>query len=217
VTPSLVVGLLVGIPLGVIAAIRADRLSDRIVTSVSTLLIVVPGFVLSLLLIDLFAVHLGWVPANGLQTLGSTSLTDKVRHLILPTAVLGGALAATIMRYTRSSVIDVLSSPYIVTARARGLRLTRIYGVHALRNALVPVITVFGLNLPALLAGAIITESIFNIPGMGSFAVDAASRRDPGAMMGVMLVIGGAVVVANLLTDIVYSVIDPRIRVGGGT
>lgn len=215
IAPSLIVGLLVGIPLGVVAAIRSDGIVDRIVTSASTLLIVVPGFVLCLLLIDLFAVRLRWLPASGMQSLGVDSLDDKVRHLILPTIVLGAAVAATLMRYTRSSVIEVLASPYIVTARAKGLRTQRLYGVHALRNALVPVITVFGLSLPILLAGAIITETVFDIPGMGRYAVDAATRRDPGAMMGVMLVIGAAVVAANLITDVVYSLADPRIRLDG--
>ncbi|GGM61908.1 ABC transporter permease [Dactylosporangium sucinum] len=215
VGPSLVIGLVVGIPLGVVAAVRADGLIDRIITSASTLLIVVPGFVLCLLLIDLFAVQLRWLPASGLSSLGAESLNDRIRHLILPSAVLGAALAATLMRYTRSSVIEVLASPYIITARAKGIRTRRLYGVHALRNALVPVITVFGLSLPILLAGAIITETVFGIPGMGSYAVDAATRRDPGAMMGVILVIGGGVVGANLLTDLIYSVVDPRIRLGG--
>jgi ABC-type dipeptide/oligopeptide/nickel transport system permease component len=215
ITPSLIVGVLVGIPLGVLAAVRSDRIVDRVVTSASTLLIVVPGFVLCLLLIDLFAVRWRLLPASGLSALGVDTLQDRVRHLVLPTIVLGAAVAATLMRYTRSSVIEVLASPYIITARAKGLPMRRLYGVHALRNALVPVISVFGLSLPVLLAGAIITETVFGIPGMGSYAVDAATKRDPGAMMGVMLVIGGAVVVANLLTDIAYSFADPRIRLGG--
>ena len=213
--PSIVVGLLVGVPLGVVAAVREDGIIDRIVTSFSTLLIVVPGFVLCLLLIDLFAVQLGWLPASGMSTLGVETLHDRLRHLVLPTVVLGAAVAATLMRYTRSSVIEVLASPYIVTARAKGLRTGRLYGVHALRNGLVPVITVFGLSLPVLLAGAIITETVFNIQGMGQYAVNAAQRRDSSAMMGVMLVIGAGVVIANLLTDIIYSLADPRIRLDG--
>ena len=215
IAPSIVVGLLIGIPLGVIAAVREDGIVDRVVTSLSTLLIVVPGFVLCLLLIDFFAVQLGWLPASGMSTLGVETLGDRIEHLVLPTIVLGAAVAATLMRYTRSSVIEVLASPYIVTARAKGLRTSRLYGVHALRNGLVPVITVFGLSLPVLLAGAIITETVFNIQGMGQYAVAAATRRDSSAMMGVMLVIGAAVVVANLLTDIVYSLADPQIRLGG--
>ncbi len=213
---SIAIALLIGIPFGVISAVRQYGLLDYALTSFTLVMISTPTFVVGLLGIYVFAVSLNFLPAGGMFTLGADfSLADRLAHLVLPAAVLGLASAAPMMRYTRASMLEVLVSEYITTARAKGLRAWVVLVRHALRNALAPIITLVGLLLPELVAGAVITEQVFAWPGMGQLAVRAAADRDPTLMMGVMMLVAVGVVASSLLADIAYAVVDPRVRFVG--
>ena len=209
---ALVVGTLVALVVGVAAAVRGGTALDYLLGSVPILLVGIPGFVLALAAIYLFSVQFGLFPTNGMHTLGDESFGDLLRHMVLPGSVLAIGVAAPLTRYTRASMLDVLSSEYIVTARAKGLRPSRVLLSHAFRNALLPIITVIGLTLPEMVAGAVIVEQVFGWPGMGQLAVRAAGNRDVSLMMGIVLVIAVSVVVANLLADLAYVRADPRVR-----
>jgi peptide/nickel transport system permease protein len=209
------IAVIVGIPLGILAALRPYSGADYGMTTVTLLLSSVPTFVLGLAAIYIFAVWLDLLPSGGMQTLGAAnSVADLARHLVLPAMVLGLASAAPLLRYTRASMLEALNGEYVVAARAKGLTPSTVLIRHAFRNSLIPIITVVGLLLPELVAGAVITEQIFAWPGMGQLAVRAASDRDPALMMGVVLVIGSAVLVVNIIVDILYVRADPRIRLG---
>jgi peptide/nickel transport system permease protein len=212
-TCSLLLALLVGIPAGVISAVKRYGRVDYVLTSATMVLISTPTFVLGLILIYLIGVQFRLLPIGGMQTLGKPfSIADLAGHLVMPVLILGFAYAAPLMRYTRSSMLEVLDSEYVTTARAKGLTSNVVLVRHALRNALIPIITVVGYLLPELVAGAIITEQVFSWPGMGLLAVRAASQRDPSLMMGIVLMISIAVLIASILTDIAYTYADPRIR-----
>ena len=210
---AILIALLVGIPLGIAAALRPYSRADYAMTTATLLLSSVPTFVLGLGGIYIFAVWLDLLPSGGMQTLGAAnSVFDFGAHLVLPAMILGLASAAPLLRYTRASMLDALNGEYVVTARAKGLSSRNVVIRHAFRNSLIPIITVVGLLLPELVAGAVITEQIFAWPGMGQLAVRAASDRDPALMMGVVLVIGSAVLAVNILVDVLYARADPRIR-----
>jgi ABC-type dipeptide/oligopeptide/nickel transport system permease component len=213
---ALVIGCTVGISLGVLAAVKRYSVPDYVFSTVGLLAIVIPGFVLGLISIYVFAVGLRWLPAGGIETLGAAGGTwqDQAAHLVLPACILGLALAAQILRYTRASMLDVLSSEFITTARAKGLSSIRVIGRHALGNALIPIITVIGLALPDTVAGAVITEQVFSWPGMGRLAVTAANNRDAAVMMAVVLIVATVVLLVNIVTDLAYGLADPRIRLG---
>ena len=212
---ALLVGLLIGIPCGVLSAIKQHGKLDYTLTSLTMVTISTPTFFLGMLAIYVFGVQLRLLPTSGIATLGAPpSFGDRLSHLVLPAGILGLGNAALLMRYTRASMLEVLRKEYITTARAKGLSEATIILRHALRNALIPVITVFGLLLPELVAGAVVTEQIFAWPGMGFMAVRAAANRDPTMLMGVVLVVGIGVLLSNLLADIAYAVADPRIRYG---
>ena len=212
---SLIYGTVLGIVFGVLAAVRQYSWLDYVLTGFSTTFIAVPGFVVGLILIYLFGATLKILPTSGMTTLGEPpSIWDLVRHLVMPATLLALHLAAQLTRYTRASLLEVLNSEYVTTARAKGLRERVVLFRHAFRNALIPIITVVGLALPDLVAGAVITEFLFGWPGMGQLAAKAASSRDPALMMGVVLVVATGVLIANLLTDILYAVADPRVRLG---
>ncbi len=212
---SILIALLVGIPLGILAALRPYSRADYVMTTITLLLSSVPTFVLGLAAIYIFAVWLDVLPSGGMQTLGApNSVLDFGSHLVLPALVLGLASASPLLRYTRASMLEALNGEYVVAARAKGLTAPTVIIRHAFRNSLIPIITVVGLLLPELVAGAVITEQIFAWPGMGQLAVRAASDRDPALMMGVVLVIGSAVLVVNILVDVLYARADPRIRLG---
>jgi peptide/nickel transport system permease protein len=173
----------------------------------------IPTFVLGLLAVYVFGVFTHLLPTSGMGTLGeSFSLPDLIAHLVLPAGILGLANAAPLVRYTRTSMLDVLTREYMTTARSKGLAPLTVLVQHGLRTALIPVITVVGLLLPELVAGAVITEQIFAWPGMGLLSVRAAQDRDPALMMGVVIVIGTGVLLSNLLADIAYALVDPRVR-----
>jgi peptide/nickel transport system permease protein len=212
---AIALAMLVGIPLGVLSALRPYSRLDYVLTTITMLLSSAPTFVLGLAGIYLFAVWLHVLPSGGIQTLGRpNTILDFVGHLLLPASVVGLATAAPLLRYTRASMLDVLNSDYVVTARAKGLMPPVVVLRHAFRNSLIPIITVVGILLPELVGGAVITEQIFAWPGMGQLAVRAASDRDPALMMGVVLVIGSAVLAANILVDLLYVRVDPRIHLG---
>jgi peptide/nickel transport system permease protein len=215
---AILIAILVGIPLGILAALRPYSKADYGMTTVTLALSSVPTFVLGLGAIYIFAVWLNLLPSGGMQTLGKpNSVVDFGSHLLLPAMVLGLASAAPLLRYTRASMLEALNGEYVVAAKAKGLTPNTVVIRHAFRNSLIPIITVIGLLLPELVAGAVITEQIFAWPGMGQLAVRAASDRDPALMMGVVLVIGTAVLVTNILVDITYARADPRVHLGSAS
>ncbi|MBI3998130.1 MAG: ABC transporter permease [Armatimonadetes bacterium] len=212
---SLVLSLVVAIPAGVLSAARPYTSLDHTVTFLCFFGISVPTFWLGLMLIVLFSIMLGWLPPGGMQTIGAPrSILDMARHLILPAVVLGTANMALFARYTRSSTMAVLRQDYVRTARSKGLAERAVLYRHALRNALLTIVTVVGLQLPRLVGGAAITETVFAWPGMGSLAVRAAFERDYPMIMGITLMISFVVAASSLLVDLVYVFIDPRIRYG---
>jgi len=209
---ALAFALVVAVPLGVLAAVRRGSIWDTFGSSVSLFGVSFPSFWLGIMLILLFSEVLGLLPASGLSEYGREGdVAARVRHLVLPTLTLGLIQMAAFMRFTRSSLLEVLRQDYVRTARAKGLSGTRVVWRHALRNALIPVITVVGLSLPALVGGAVLTETVFAWPGIGRLAVGAVFERDYPVIMGVNLMIAAVVITANLVTDLAYCVIDPRI------
>lgn len=211
---AFVLGTVFALVLGVVAALRQHTAVDYVLAALPVVLIGIPGFVLSLALIYFFSVKLGWLPTSGMHTLGEDSLGDLVKHLVLPAGVLAIGFAAPLLRYTRASMLDVLGSEYVMTARAKGLTGRTVIVRHALRSALLPIITVIGISLPETIAGAVIVEQVFGWPGMGQLAVRAAGARDVALMLGIVLVVATAVTIANLLTDLAYAKADPRVRLG---
>jgi len=212
---SLVLALLVAVPLGILAAVRRNSFVDHLAAFLSLFGVAVPVFWYGLILIVICGVWLHILPSGGLADDPATfNFGDRVRHLILPTLVLGTTAMAQFTRYMRSGMVAVLSDDYVRTARAKGLSERAVLFRHALRNALIPVVTIIGVVIPRLIGGAAITEKVFSYPGMGSLAVDSAFQRDYPVVMGVTLLVGVAVIAGNLLTDVLYGIIDPRIRVG---
>ncbi|HXO88859.1 MAG TPA: nickel ABC transporter permease [Candidatus Acidoferrales bacterium] len=202
---ALLVCAAVGIPAGLLAAENPGTLADHAVSAFTLLGLSVPNFALGPVLILIFSVILGWLPVSGR---GGPS------HLILPAITLGAGLAAILTRMVRISVIEQLSSDYVRTARAKGLSPAAVLFRHAFRNALIPILTILGLQFGTLLAGAIVTETIFSWPGIGRLAVQAISARDYPLLQGCILLIAVSYVLVNLLTDAVYALVDPRVRLG---
>lgn len=210
---ALALSILIGIPLGVITALRKNSVLDHLVNTFSTLGMSIPDFWTGIVMILLFSVTWRLLPASGMADFsGGFSLKEWLRHLVLPAGVLTFVMLPNLLRFTRSSLLEVLSADYLRTARAKGITEFWVVYKHALRNAFVPIISMVGLLLPALLSGSVIIESVFGLPGMGRLAVDAALGRDYTTVMAVTLVAGAIVIVTNLLVDLTYSVIDPRIR-----
>lgn len=200
---ALVVAGLIAIPLGIIAALRQGTVIDNLSVILSLIGVSMPNFWLGPLLIILFSIHLGWFPVSG---------RDGIQSLVLPALTLGTALAAILSRMTRASLLERLRDEYLMVARAKGLRTWRVILKHALRNALIPIITVMGLQIGALLSGAIITENVFSWPGIGTLLVNAIEARDYPLVQGCVIFICMAYVLVNLITDIVYGIVDPRMR-----
>jgi len=207
---------------GVWMARRRGTRAERGATVAALAVYSLPAFWLGLMLILVFSRALGWLPAGGLHApdaellSGPARVWDTIRHMVLPVTVLGVASAAGTARYLRSSLIEVLDSDFILAARARGLSERAVVWRHAVRNALLPAVTLVGLNLPFLLGGAVVTETVFAWPGMGRLAVDAIFARDYPVIMGATAVSAVMVVLGNLLADLAYGRVDPRIRLGGG-
>ncbi|BEP46828.1 ABC transporter permease subunit [Variovorax paradoxus] len=223
--------LLLGLPAGILAAVRRNSIFDHGVMATSLTGYSMPIFWWGLLLILFFSVQLGWTPVSGrisvqyfvepetgfllidaLRAGDTGAFWSALHHLILPAIVLGTVPLAVIARMTRSAMLEVLGEDYIRTARAKGLSRLRVVGLHALRNALIPVVTVIGLQVGVLFTGAILTETIFSWPGVGKWLIEAIGRRDYPVLQGGMLLLGGIVMLVNLLVDVAYGVINPRIR-----
>lgn len=200
---AVLMALLLAIPAGVTASLHRSRWQDHVLGVVSLLGLSFPGFALGPILILLVSIRLGWLPVSG---------SGSIAHLVLPAITMGGSLAAILTRMVRTAMLEELSQDYIRTARAKGLPERTVVYRHALRNALIPVITLVGLQFGALLAGAIVTETIFSWPGIGRLTVSAISNRDYSLVQGCILAVGLTYVLVNLLTDALYVVVNPRIR-----
>jgi dipeptide transport system permease protein len=228
---AMILAIALGLPAGVIAAVNRGKFFDRALMSAALVGYSMPIFWWALLLIIVFSGNLAWTPVSGridllyyfdnvtgfmlidsLLSGQAGAFKSAVRHLILPTIVLGTIPLAVIARQTRSAMLEVLSEDYIRTARAKGLSPGRINGLHALRNALIPVITVIGLSVGTLLAGAILTETIFSWPGIGKWMVDSISRRDYPVVQGGLMMIALIVMLVNLTVDVLYGLINPKVR-----
>ena len=220
---ALLLILAVAVPVGVVSAVRQNTWVDRSLTVAVFLAFAIPGFWLALLLMVLFGVQLGWVPVSGLQgydyaqlsTLGK--LADMAHHLILPVVVSAFAGVAAFSRYMRSNMLEVIRQDYVLTARAKGLPERAVIYRHALRNALLPVITLMGLSVPGLIGGSVIFETIFGIPGMGQLMFDAIMSRDYPVVMGSLVITAVLTLLGNLLADLAYAWADPRVRRGLAT
>jgi peptide/nickel transport system permease protein len=211
---SLLVAVGIAIPAGVLAAVRRNTVWDLLTSGASLGGVSIPNFWLGIMLILLFSVRLGWLPASGFVSLWESPL-GNLQRMIMPAFVLGTALAAILMRQTRNSMIEVMSADYIRTAYSKGLAGRIVVFRHAIRNSLIPVVTILGLQMGALMSGAVVTEQIFVVPGFGRLIVEAVFTRDYPLVQGVVLLTASSYVLINLLVDVSYSLLDPRIRVGG--
>lgn len=215
---AFVLALGVGILLGTLAAMNVGRWSDSAITVLALLSYATPIYWVGLMLILLFSVQLGWLPAFGYETIGAgytgwDRIVDVAEHLILPTVTLGLFYMAVYARMTRASILEVRDMDFVKTARAKGLRESRIVFRHVLRNAILPVITVAGIQAGQLIGGSILIETVFAWPGIGRLAFDAVLQRDYQVLLGIFFVTSVMVIVFNILTDLIYSLIDPRIEV----
>jgi len=208
---TIVLAVLIAIPLGVFAAWKQGQLTDRLVMAGSVLGFSVPTFVVGYVLIWLFAVKLDWLPVQGYTPLAG-GLGKFLQHLVLPSLALSTAYVALIGRITRTSVVEVMGDDYIRTARAKGLRERAVLLRHALGNAAIPIITILGVGIALLIGGVVITESVFNIPGVGRLVVESVLARDYPVIQGLILVFSFLYVLVNLVVDLLYMVFDPRIR-----
>jgi peptide/nickel transport system permease protein len=208
---AMAIAIAIGVPCGIVAAVWRNGAVDQGLSGFAMLGASIPSFWLGLILMQVFAVGLGWFPVAGYGDPG-VPLSDRLRHLVLPAIVLGVVNSALILRFTRASMLDVLGEDHIRTARAKGVSEWRVVLHHALRNALIPVVTVLGLTFALLIGGAIVTETVFGLPGIGNLVVSAVLRRDYPVIQGALLVIAGLYVLINLLIDLAYLAIDPRVK-----
>jgi len=212
-TLALLLTLAIALPAGVYAATKRNGWFDIGSTTVGFIAYGIPVFWLGIVLIDVFAVHLRWLPASGIASLGGEhDVLDRLRHLVLPVVALAIVSFASWMRYQRGAMLEVLSEPFVRTARAKGLPERVVIFHHALRNALIPTVTLLGLTLPALVGGAFFVEYIFSYPGMGYLGITSVFARDYPTVMGITMLSAVLVVLGNLLADVLYAAVDPRIR-----
>lgn len=210
---AMLISVIVALPLGVLSALKRNSVGDVCGSVISMIGVAMPSFWLGLLLVMFFAVRLGWLPASGFTSFAENPVKN-IRCIILPSVSVGFGFAATIMRQTRSSLLEVLQMDYILTAQAKGLKEKVVIWKHAMRNALIPVLTVTAMQIGRLIGGAVVTETVFAIPGMGSAIVSAISNRDYPVAMGMIMVVATIVVLINTFVDVLYLVIDPRISTG---
>ncbi|MEA2513410.1 MAG: peptide/nickel transport system permease protein [Thermomicrobiales bacterium] len=212
---ALVLSVVLGVGTGVIAAVKQYSWADYLATFSAFAWLSIPEFFLGMLMIYLFAVRLNWFPAFGTSTAGAENhLLDRLDHLILPGITLGLGLTAALTRYTRSSLLEVLNSDYMTTARAKGLQERSVIVRHGLRNALIPIITVVAFRMPYLISGAVIIETVFQWPGLGFLTLNAATQKDYPLIMALALAVSVIVIASSFVADVAYSFIDPRIRYG---
>ena len=209
---AILLAVLVAIPLGTVAAIRAGGRIDLALSAIAAFDLSIPNFFLGILLIYLFALRLHWLPSAGFVTATSDPL-GNLRLMLLPTLTLAAAYGGGFIRYVRSCMVEVLGEDYVRTARAKGLGRSVIVVRHALRNALIPLITVIALEIAGLFGGAVVTETVFSLPGVGTLLTDSILGRDLPMVQGIVLFITGAVVLTSLVVDLLYGVVDPRVRV----
>lgn len=210
---SLLAGLLVAIPAGIYSAVHQYSAGDYTAVTFSFLGSSIPSFFLALLLIFVFTVKLGWLPSGGMSTLGTSgSFLDVAQHMVMPVIVLATSIAGRNIRYIRSAVLEILQQDYLRTARAKGIGHFLVINKHALRNALVPIVTVIGMEIPVLFGGAVIVEQVFSWPGLGLMTMSAIISRDYPVIMGVCLLSAVVVLAANLVTDILYALVNPTIQ-----
>lgn len=211
---SMVLAFCVALPLGVISAARRGSRLDSTVTLGAFAGISLPVFWSALLLQLIFSIWLGWLPSAGMKSVGGGGLGDRLAHLVMPVAVLSLATIASWSRYIRSGMVDVLSQDYIRTAYAKGRRETGVIVLHALRNAMIPAVTVIAIDFVTIISGAVITETVFAWPGIGRLFIESMNGRDYPMLMGLMMMGSFGVVLANIIADIAYAALDPRIRHG---
>jgi peptide/nickel transport system permease protein len=208
---SLLIASVIAIPIGILSAYLRGSLFDQATTTVAMLAASVPSFWLGLLLIQIVAVRWGVLPVSGYGEPGA-GIIVRLSHLLLPSLALGIVSSALILRFTRASMLDVLGDDYVRTARSKGLGEFKVVMKHAFKNALIPILTVFGLTAALLVSGAVVTETVFSLPGIGSLVVSAVLRRDYPVIQGALLVIAGLYVLINFLIDMLYLLVDPRVR-----
>jgi peptide/nickel transport system permease protein len=210
---ALLVAYLIAIPIGVLSATRQYSWLDYLTTSFSFMGVSIPNFFLGLGVIYVFAVQLQLLPTGGMNTLGGDGgFLDTLKHLILPAFVLGTGIAGNMVRYVRSSMLEILGQDYLRTARSKGLREFFVVNKHAFRNALIPIITIIAMDIPMLIGGAVVTEQIFQWPGLGQLTIQSIGSRDYPTLMAINFIAAISVLLSNLLADILYSVADPRIK-----
>jgi len=214
---ALVFSLIIGVFLGVASAWKRGSLLDTICTLIGISGYSLPLFWVGLMIITVFSVNLGWLPIGGMyswgyELTGVDYYIDRLRHMIGPVLTYSTLHIAIFLRYTKTSMLEAISQPFIITARAKGLSERTIMFKHALRNALLPVVTVFGMSLPYLVMGSILTESVFGWPGLGRLTFEAVMARDYPLIMGIFIIVSWAVIIGNLLADILYMIVDPRVR-----
>ena len=208
---AVLIATCIGVPCGIVSAVFRGRAVDQFFTGLAMLGASIPSFWLGLVLMQLFAVSLGWLPVSGYGD-PDASLIERLRHLVLPAGVLGMLNSALIIRFTRAAMLDVLDEDYVRTARAKGLGEWPVVLKHALRNALVPIVTVVGLTVALMIGGAVVTETVFGLPGVGNLVVSAVLRRDYPVIQGALLIVAMIYVVINFLVDLLYLWVDPRVK-----
>lgn len=212
---SLILSLLIAVPAGIYSAVKQYSKGDYAVVTASFIGSSIPSFFLALILIYIFTVKLGILPSSGMNTLGTNGgVPDTVRHMVMPVIVLAVSLAGSNIRYIRSSFLEILQQDYLRTAKAKGIGYKRVIWKHAMRNALLPIVTVIGMQIPMLFGGAVIIEQVFSWPGLGLMTMTAIMGRDYPVIMGVCLLSAVVVLISNLLTDILYALVDPKIQLG---
>ncbi len=208
---SVGIAVIIGVPIGIVSAVKRGRLVDQGTVALAMLAASVPSFWIGLTLIRYLAVDVNWFPVAGYGP-PEASLLERLHHLVLPAIALGIPNSALVLRFTRTSMLDVMNEDYVRTARAKGLPPLTVILKHALRNALIPILTIIGLTTAIMIAGAIVTETVFGLPGVGNLVVSAVLRRDYPVIQGALLVVSGLYVLINLAVDLLYAVVDPRVR-----
>ncbi|WP_375410970.1 ABC transporter permease [uncultured Methylobacterium sp.] len=208
---AMLIALIIGVPMGILSAVKQGRTADYVANGIALWGLSIPNFWLGILMILFFSVYLGWLPASGYVP-PSESLAENLKAMIMPAFVLGNAIAAVMMRHTRAAMLQVLQSDYVRTARAKGVAPLAVIIRHCLRNAAVPIITLGALEFGQLLSGAILTEQIFSVPGFGKLMVDAVFNRDYATVQGVVICTAATYIVLNLLADVAYVLVNPKLR-----